>query len=187
LDNTSNKDIVAKVKIVGYEDYVKNYNNDSIALTLIIQIKELYKGKVLGSIVKLRGDNGNSWQMYTKDFEKGKMYYIQYDYKGMLGMQGISACGENSLLISKSTIGDYFLFSVEGCDTKSMKLIEFENELYNTLNHCANLSFKVEDNLVKQQIKDNCVPENRVSFILIIVVSILIIIGFFVYRKYKLS
>ena len=185
LDNSSNKDIIAKVKIIGYEDYIESYDNDSIALTLIIEITELYKGKVLDSIVKLKGDNGNSWQMYAENFEKGKVYYIQYNYNGMFREQGISACGENALLIHDISVGGGFFSYVEGSDTRSMKLFEFEKKLLNTLHNCANLSFDVKDNLVRVQFKDFCEPRNKISFILYSVFFVLLVLGVigFVYFK----
>lgn len=187
LDNSLKKDVIAKVKIIGYDDYVMRYNNDSIALTLVIQIKELYKGKVLDSIVRLTGDNGNSWQMYAEIFEKEKMYYIQYNYKGMFNEQGISACAENALLIHEFSVGEGFLSYVEGTDTKSMKVNEFEQKLLHTLHNCANLSFDVRSNIVQQQVADSCEPRTNVSSVLYSLFLVLLVLGIISYIYFKVN
>ena len=172
-------DVVAKVKVIRFEDYFSyELTEDSIPVTIVAEVLELYKGKLKSTTIRLTGDgSGFTCKEPLEQFKPGHSYFLAYSYK----IHEISACGEFYVEINGNNIVNKSDSFFDDSYVKSMTTNKFEKKLLGTINICQNDSFDPKDNIVEKQVSENCTPHQAdyikmLGFILFFIGILLIIL-----------
>ncbi|MEQ8245184.1 hypothetical protein [Fulvivirga sp.] len=190
LEISKNSDVITKVKVIGYENYFsREFETDSIPLTVVVEVIQLYKGKLTDTTIRLAGDDGMLCRSYATELKPDKYYLLHYDYKGMTGVPEISSCGEYFLKIEDDKVVSEAMRLLDISFTKTMSLRTFESKLMNTLGKCANTSLDPADNLVNTQVQESCLPNKSSNFPYYWLVLLLLVALIFLYiiRSYRIK
>ncbi|NOQ71944.1 MAG: hypothetical protein GQ574_08080 [Crocinitomix sp.] len=185
LELCPSADVVAKIKILGYEDYYEHpFAEDATPLTLVAEAIAVYKGKIESSEIRFRGDGGMSCLKYVEQFIIGKDYFILYHYEKIGEYPGLGVCGEFDVEINNERTVEREYLSFWESHTSVTYVDDFEDDILYTLNQCANESVLPEDNLALNPQTQSCEPEVRIlKFVLLCLGAIIIFI--FIYSRYK--
>jgi hypothetical protein len=188
LDLCVDADVVAKIKILGYEDYYESvfHEEGGVPLTLVAEAISIYKGKIVSTELRFSGDGGISCLKYVDQFKIGKEYFIHYSYESFGDHPGLGVCGEFDVEINGNKTVEKYGLSIWEPHTWETDVSTFEADILYALNQCANESFLPEDNIEPHPQKQTCEPEFRlIRYLLYLGVVIVFIFVYFRFRKKK--
>lgn len=78
IDLCAKADVVAKIKVLRFEDYYESefHEEGGVPLTLVAEAISIYKGKIKSTELRFSGDGGISCLKYVEEFniEKGNKF-----------------------------------------------------------------------------------------------------------------
>lgn len=117
---SKNAALVALVKVVSYNDFLKDEimgYDGKMPGSMTVEIVKKYKGKENRKMIKIWGDNGAECRPYISNFKIGEYYLIATNQLGKYKLEGESAtdydffsCNTNYLkvdMIRKKAFGKY--------------------------------------------------------------------------------
>jgi hypothetical protein len=133
---SQNSDFVALVKVISYDDYLKDKimgHEGKMPYSMTVEIIKKYKGSETREKIKIWGDDGKECRPYIANFKIGDYYLI-----------APNLLGDNKLINESSTDYDFFSCSTDylkvdmdkevaygeySKDKDEIKLSDFEEEI----------------------------------------------------------